>query len=113
VNGGHTIEKHVGKDQPYLIGRNIPNASSYIDLDAAQLETQANINGHESGIQWWLGNSADAQITIESPIADAGNAIVWNRASSSYMPSRSVVSVLNRDPNASNGFRVFTSYVNP
>jgi hypothetical protein len=113
VNGGHTIEKHVGKDLQFLIDRNKPNASSFIDLNAAQLETQANIDAHESGIRWWLENMSNDKITIQSPIVDPGDAVVWNRASSSFVPATSVITVLNRDPLVPNGFTVLTSYANP
>ena len=113
VNGGHTIERHVGKDQQYLIGRNIPNASSFTDLEAAQVETQANIDSHTSGIAWWLSNSSDAQIAIDNPIVDSSNANIWNQASSSYVPASRVTTVLVRDGDTPNGFTVRTSYADP
>jgi len=113
VNDGHTIERHVGKDQQYLMGRNIPNASSFTDLEAAQVETQANIDSHESGITWWLSNSSSTQIVIDNPIVDSSNANIWNQASSSYVPASRVTTALIRDPSAPNGFTVRTSYANP
>ena len=69
VNGGRTIEKHVGKDDSYLIGRTTgrrgqENASSFTDLHAAEIETQAN---------------------------DPTHAVVYNRTNGDWRPGRTVV----------------------
>ncbi len=95
------------------MGRNLPNASTFVDLNAATLETQANLDAHATGIQWWLAHSTANQIVIENGITDAANASVFNQAAGGYIPARTVITVLIRDPSVPNGFTVYTSYANP
>ncbi|WP_433517715.1 polymorphic toxin-type HINT domain-containing protein [Nonomuraea sp. CA-143628] len=112
ANGGHAIERHVGKDDAYLRGRNLPNASTYRDLAAATRETQANLDAHASDIRSWLSGSSP-QTTIRNPILDPADARVLNRATGGEVPGRTVVTTLRRDANMPDGFRIHTSYVDP
>ena len=54
ASGGHTIERHVGKEQGYVVGRitagGIDIASSYPDLKTAHLAITANIRANHTEI---------------------------------------------------------------
>lgn len=112
ASGGHAIERHVGKDDAFLQGRNIPNASTFTDLGAATKETQANLNAHTADIRSWLSGTS-AQLPIRSPIVDPANARVLSRATGGEVPGATVVTILRRDANMPDGFRIHTSYVDP
>lgn len=113
AGGGHAIERHVGKDDAFLVNRNKPFASTFNDLRSATAETQANLDANEVGITTWLsGNKNTKRIT--NPIQDSSRARVLSKASGfSEVPGRQVATELVRDPNMSDGFRVHTSYVDP
>ncbi|RSM75766.1 hypothetical protein DL991_27240 [Amycolatopsis sp. WAC 01375] len=64
LNGGHAIERHVGKSDQYLIDRNIPNASTFPDLDTAKRAATHNLNENWGAIQWWLNNTTSMRIEI-------------------------------------------------
>ncbi len=53
-DAGHTIDRHVGKSDQYLKNRNIPEASTFPDLNTASRETAANLERNAGGVQFWL-----------------------------------------------------------
>ncbi|WP_152628357.1 polymorphic toxin-type HINT domain-containing protein [Streptacidiphilus neutrinimicus] len=112
ASGGHAMARHVGKDDAFLWGRNIPNASTYTDLGAATRETQANLDAHTADIQAWLSGSSP-QLPIRSPIVDPADARVLSRATGGEVPGTTIVTILRRDANMPDGFRIHTSYVDP
>ena len=112
ASGGHTIARHVGKDDAFLRGRNIPNASTYTDLAAATRETQANLDANTADIQAWLSGSSP-QLGIRNPIVDGADARVLSQATGGEVPGATIVTFLARDANMPDGFRIHTSYVDP
>ena len=77
VNGVHTIEKHVGKSDEFLVDRvsnptkynpnqkRITGASTYLDINTAQEVISKSINQNQSNIQNWLINSRSEVLPIE------------------------------------------------
>ena len=65
--GGHTIERHVGKEQEYLTGRitaqGIDVASSYPDKSTAESAVTANLQANKSDINSWIFDPSAAPNT--------------------------------------------------
>jgi hypothetical protein len=73
----------VGKDDDFLIRRTIgrrgiENASTFTDLRAAEIETQANLDANASMIDRWLGSSSEDELWLRNPLLDPTHAIVYN-----------------------------------
>ncbi|MER7417827.1 RNase A-like domain-containing protein [Micromonospora peucetia] len=109
--GGHGIDRHVGKDDAYLLGRNKPFASTFVDLAAATKETQANLDANAQKIASFLAGGK-TQTMIRAPITDLASARVLSRSGAS-VPGKTVVSDLIKDASMPDGFRIHSSYVDP
>lgn len=107
-DGGHTIEKHVGKSDQYLIERKIPYASTFPDLATAESATVQNIASHSEQIQEWLRGS-EPTLTIDMR-TDLTVGRLYERATQKFITPGGVRTVLFR---TSSGFRVHTSFPIP
>ncbi len=106
--GGHTIERHVGLSDQALVARNIPYASTFNDLSAAETATAENIANNGTKISQWLQGSSP-RLAIQGPM-DSAAGRVYEQATQSFISPSSVNTVLVRTPS---GFNVFTSYPVP
>jgi hypothetical protein len=111
---GHTIAKHVAKDDAYLKQRNIPRASTFKDQATAERYTQSNIDYNKDKIAAWL-KSSDDKLRFPKPLlstegASAGR--VYVRASDSFVNPSEIITELRRDPTAEGGYYINTSFLN-
>ena len=121
VNGGHTIERHVGKSDEFLEDilrnpekyvpgqRDIPASSSYTDNATAEQVIGQTIQQNQDAITEWL-ESADSSQTRRLPTY-TGDQIIGrgiNTGETSVSNRTDAVVVLKKDGNG--GYTILTSY---
>jgi hypothetical protein len=120
-SGGHTLEKHVGKNQGDLDSRlsqepKIPGASTYRNLDEATAVTQQVIDLNRSQISAWIANPADKgriSVSVSRPVTSSlyvPIGTVLDRRLSVQVPGNGARVILQKNPGAPNGFTVITSF---
>lgn len=73
----HTIERHVGKSDQYLIGRRIKYASTFSDLESANRAIATAMNEHDATIKSWLsGANKGARKDVQSQVSGIGRVVV-------------------------------------
>lgn len=67
IDPGHTIERHVGKDDAYLLARDVQFASTFTDLASAERAIAQVLRAHSKAIDEWLDGSPSkvARVTLE------------------------------------------------
>jgi RHS repeat-associated protein len=119
--GGHTIDRHVGKDVDYLQDRlssqpNIDAASTYTSLTEANAVTQRILDQNEPRIDNWLANASAGDRLVLSILAPFTSpnfvpfGLVLTRDLQVLLPGNGAKAVIVRAPNLANGFYVLTSY---
>ncbi|WP_376766013.1 RNase A-like domain-containing protein [Amycolatopsis pithecellobii] len=111
-NGGHAIERHVGKSDDYLTGRGIPKASTFPDLANAQYAATYNIVLNEERIQKWLQGPA-RRLTIGSELPDGISARVYLKEEGKFVEATGVRTVIERRSDLPGGFLIYTNYATP
>lgn len=111
-NGGHTIERHVGKDLGYLQSRGIREASTFPDLTTASMATSRNLAKDEDTIASWV------HANDPNPLRVTGNLMphegsTYLRDLGATVASSRVISVLIRRPSSVSGYVIRTSYPLP
>jgi hypothetical protein len=109
--GGHTIARHVGKTLADLKARNIPLASTFNDLAAAERATNANIAHNAAAVSAFAGGAGPNRLAISGPM-NAADGVVFKRATNTTVPPGTVTTVLQRSKNPP-GFTIVTSFPGP
>ncbi len=109
ANGGHTIERHVGKDLDYLISRDIKKASTFPDLRTASVETMSNLGQNAGAIRSWLMQGERDVITVSSKLS-RGAGITYIRKLMITTESTHLRTALSRNVQNPEGFNIITSY---
>jgi len=109
ANGGHTIDRHVGKDLEFLKSRDIGAASTFPDFATASRETASNLTQNHGGIRWWLAKSKYKAMTIDGTLRP-GSGLTYLKDADMTVESSKIVTALRRDGRAPGGFRIHTSY---
>jgi filamentous hemagglutinin len=112
VNNQHTLERHSGKSNDYLIGRitsgETRNSSTYLDKPTAQRIVDQTINQNRSNINRWLRNPN----TSQSKSFDYNTNQIIGRGikygETSITPRSAARTVLRK--NSSGGFDIVTSF---
>jgi len=111
-NGGHTIDRHVGKDLQYLQSRGIREASTFPDLTTASTATARNLANNEATIGLWLSSNIDKTMTVANHLIP-GAGLTHVRDLNAVVESSRINSLLRRQPCAPGGFIIITSYPLP
>lgn len=90
------------------MARNLPYASTFTDLSAAETATGDNIAANESVIAKWLSGTS-ARLAIQNGVDSAGGTI-YERATQSFISPSAVNTVLVR---IASGYNILTSYPIP
>lgn len=109
--GGHTVARHVGRTIPQLQARNIPTASTFTDLAAAERATSANLVANQAAISAFVRGRA-TRLVIHDRINPA-DGTVFRRSTGMTTQPLSITTVLQKDPTALGGFRIVTSFPEP
>lgn len=105
LQGGHTIAKHVGKTDAQLISRGIKKASTFVDLEHAEIATTQNLLAHANEVKAWLA-TGEPRLIISDRIDPTSGRIFVRRTNAFVAPNR-VVTVLDKAPG---GYVVRTSF---
>ncbi|MDC0857370.1 hypothetical protein OAP83_01495, partial [Rickettsiales bacterium] len=118
-HGGHTIERHVGKSDEFLVDRvnnptsvdirqsKISGASSYTNMQTAQRVISETINQNRNKIQNWLRNSNKPTLVINNKFDDVIGRGVLGRGSVAQN-KLNAKTVLKKD--GKGGYSILTSY---
>jgi Bacterial CdiA-CT RNAse A domain len=113
--GGHLIERHVGKNEQWLLDRvsrdNISAASSFRDLPEAEHFVSATIADHQARVDAWADGSGGNRLVIDTTF-DASTGISVGRGDTSAVDVFSVRLVLERSNQLDIGYRIVTGYPN-
>ena len=112
ANGGHTIERHVGKSDDYLEGRGIPEASTFPDLATASQETASNLRQNAEFVQSWLRSAVNPTVGISGRLSP-GAGRTYVRELDQIVSSTGIESVLHRTINSEVGYLLVTSFPTP
>jgi hypothetical protein len=121
LHGGHTIERHVGKTQSDLNNRlghapDLDAVSTYHDIGEATVVTQQVLDANRERIASWLADPAMEKrlvVSVSRPVTSSRYVpigTVVRRALAMPIPGNGARVILERDPDAPNGFTVITSY---
>ena len=114
--GGHTIDRHVGKDEQYLINRvngmksKNAAATSFKDSETATKALKDTITKNADDIEDWLNNSNDARKVIETNFNYEVGYVVSKSTGQMVEGLKKSVTVIVRDPTSPLGFYVLTTY---
>jgi hypothetical protein len=114
--GGHTIDRHVGKDLSYLRirgGVSGPFASTFKTFEQAENETEANLNANLCKLQRFLDNPNKTKTEFTNPIGDPDHALVLVRSSGLLVPARALVTKIEKNESMPDKFFIYTSYPLP
>ena len=106
---GHTIDRHVGKSNEYLAGRNIPEASTFPDLETASGETAANLERNAGGIRFWLKNMVGNKAQFGGRLT-AGSGKTYVQQLRRQVESSRIRTDLRREPGRPCGYTIITSF---
>lgn len=112
LNGGHTIERHVGKSLNYLRERGIPEASTFPDLATASAETASNLTQNFGAVRFWLDQTRAQVVSILGEVSP-GSGLTYLADLDLTVESSLITTVLRRRPEASGGFTIISSYPEP
>lgn len=104
----HVVEKHVAKSDAYLIGRNIPRASTFTSLAAATTAISTVIAANRQDIAHWLAGT-DAQTDIRGSLPP-GAGRVYLRDSGTFVNATRFKVILRRN---AHGYFIFTVVLEP
>jgi hypothetical protein len=114
IKGSHTLAKHVGKDDAFLLNRLIAepklrSASTFADRETAENAMSHIFAAKQGQIEAWLaGAGEDLKLTGEVPFI-AGRVI--HRGSTTAVEGSGVRMILRRDDTTGVGFRIHTAMV--
>ncbi|MEZ0341883.1 RNase A-like domain-containing protein [Mycobacterium sp. pV006] len=113
ANGGHLIERHVGKTFDDLSARladspRLENVSTFASIDEASSALNAAVQQNKSEFDEWIANGAKGKLELITPF-EGGSVLV--RGSDSVVPGSSVKMVLRAD--GAGGWYLLTGMVNP
>ncbi|RNL77989.1 hypothetical protein EFW17_23590 [Halostreptopolyspora alba] len=112
--GGHTLDRHVGKDVEWLRRRaerdDLPQASSFTDQRTAEIAISNSLARNQNRIDNWINDADDAGQLVISKDPAGGNVGPIVRRDGSVKDGRKVTIVLRKDPNSDTGYRVHTAY---
>lgn len=114
--GGHTIDRHVGKDEQYLINRvngmksKNAAATSFKDSETATKALKDTLTKNADDIEDWLNNSNDARKVIETNFNYEVGYVVSKSTGQMVEGLKKSVTVIVRDPTSPLGFYVLTTY---
>ncbi len=106
--GGHTKAKHVGKSLAYLKGRDLPYASTFVDLKAASKATAKNLQDNDAFIRNWLAGQ-ESRLTIKTSMSPDGG-IIYLRETDSIAPPKFVITRLVRIRFNHKSYLILTSF---
>lgn len=111
--GGHTLERHVGKSEGWLIDRvnreNISAASSFRDLDDAEHFISEALAENQDRIDAWVGGEGSRRLVVDATF-DASTGISVKRGDNRAQDVFSVRLVLERSDALDIGYRIVTGY---
>lgn len=111
--GGHTIERHVGKSEGWLIDRvnreNVSAASSFRDLDDAEHFIAEALAENQDRVDAWVGGEGGRRLVVDATF-DASTGISVKRGDSNAQDVFSVRLVLERSDALGIGYRIITGY---
>ncbi|WP_181312565.1 RNase A-like domain-containing protein [Nocardioides campestrisoli] len=116
AEGGHTLEKHVGKTNEYLMERHkktdIPFSSTYTDEQTAERVIAEGIEHRADDVRRWLSDpTRKGGLEFDYPTSqDVGRCL--DPDGRIHAPSQ-VRIVLRKDPHMPEGFRLLTSFPKP
>ncbi len=113
ANGGHLIERHVGRTFDDLSARladspRLGNVSTFASVDEASSALSAALQQNKSEFDDWIANGARGKLELVAPF-EGGSVLV--RGSDAMVPGSSVKMVLKTD--GSGGWYLLTGMVNP
>lgn len=111
--GGHTLERHVGKSEDWLVDRvnreNVSAASSFRDVDDAEHFIAETIAENQDRIDAWVDGQGGNRLVLDASF-DASTGISVKRGDSQAEDVFSVRLVLERSDALGIGYRIITGY---
>lgn len=113
ANGGHLIDRHVGRTFDDLSARladspRLENASTFASVDEASSALSAALQQNKSVFDDWVANGARGKLELVAPF-EGGSVLV--RGADNVVPGSSVKMILKAD--GSGGWYLLTGMVNP
>ena len=110
---GHAIEKHVGKDNAFLLNRlateDISAASTFTNMEEAEDAIHIVLSERQDLVQNWLGSGkSDVKAFYYHSSKPVGR--VMNRGRKNAIAGNQVRVVLRRDDDYPEGFHLITAY---
>ena len=111
--GGHTLERHVGKSEEWLINRvnrdKISAASSFRDVNEAEHFLSQAIAEHQAEIDAWVAGKGGNRLVFNTQF-DASTGISVKRGDNEAKDVFSVLLVLDRSNQLDTGYKIVTGY---
>lgn len=112
---GHTIERHVAKDDSYLKGRNKPRASTFVDQPTVERWTQANLDRNKDKVANFLSGTKQ-MTTTHLPLRHGGAYTskighIYVKETDSFVSPRRVETQLIEDPSMKDGYYIQKSFL--
>ncbi|WP_091292053.1 polymorphic toxin-type HINT domain-containing protein [Amycolatopsis xylanica] len=111
---GHTIDRHVAKDDDYLRNRGKPKASTFVDLPTAEHWTQANLDRNKDKVANFLSGTKQTTVIhyhFDPGVDTSKIGRIWVKETNSFVSPRRMETELIKDPSMKDGYYIKTSFL--